>query len=319
LRANTSAALETDVAGTPQESLCSPGIHTRLDNYLVASVDGSVTLDTHSLCGTSWLELSRVALGTGDVPAIAIAENPRRALIVFSRSGHLMGRTISLSGPTPVPGSEFEIMPLVGVHQLDLIYNQQSHRFIASIVTRLPMACRIYNVVLTDASTPEVVVRPGGAPGSIDDKAIKFGDCDGDTGGHRYSVGYNPRGDGDYVWWRQDRGQNKLVMLHGPDGAERPVSMALSTNPMAQLTASAAENLSSAWLSYILVWNNNTLGGLTPDKRWLKRPYAIFGSDPSDTPLAARSLRGATVVLSAPVGGASGASVPLSLIVAPQP
>ena len=77
----------------------------------------------------------------------------------------------------------------------DVIYNQHSDRFIVGEIDRYAeQGCLIRNAVIAvDANLSATVER------------VKvFGNCDTGAGGHHTAVAYNPRGDGTYLWWRQD-------------------------------------------------------------------------------------------------------------------
>jgi hypothetical protein len=191
-------------------------------NYFAVELRDEVRLETHARCGGAAVTATETVVDGIDVvsrPSLATRGTPQDGalLVVYGKGNQVVGRLLRFRDGAPESqfGPAFAIMDVPSsraVFSTDVIYNQHSERFIVGEIDRYAeQGCQIRNaVVAVDANLSATVER------------VKvFGSCDTGAGGHHTAVAYNPRGDGTYLWWRQNEkaqdggtGLTKAIYVH---------------------------------------------------------------------------------------------------------
>ena len=186
-------------------------------NYFAVELRDEVRLETHARCGGAAVSVTETVVDVIDVfsrPSLATRGTPQDGalLVVYGKGNQVVGRLLRFRDGAPESqfGPPFVIMEVPStraVFSTDVIYNQHSDRFIVGEIDRYAeQGCRIRNaVVAVDANLSATVER---------EKV--FGECDTGAGGHHTAVAYNPRGDGTYLWWRQNKKPDltKAIYVH---------------------------------------------------------------------------------------------------------
>jgi hypothetical protein len=184
-------------------------------NYFAIEVRDAVRLETHARCGGAEISVTETVVDVIDVfsrPSLATRGTPQDGalLVVYGKGSQVVGRLLRFRDGAPESqfGPPFAIMEVPSnraVFSTDVIYNQHSERFIVGEIDRYAeQGCQIRNaLVAVDADLSVMVER---------EKV--FGICDSGSGGHHPAVAYNPRGDGTYLWWRQDGNYQKAIYIH---------------------------------------------------------------------------------------------------------